>query len=56
MTAVLVELRPRPVDTDEDELTNDTLERVETLEIIGDLDKLTEYVMCSCSASDDNPY
>jgi len=56
MTAVMVELRPRPVDTEVDELANDTSESVETLEIISDLDKLTEYTMCSCSASDDNPY
>lgn len=55
MPAVLVELQPCPVVVDE-ELADDTPENVETLEIIGDLDKLTEYVMCSCSASDDNPY
>jgi hypothetical protein len=52
----MIELRPRPVDEQDDELTDDTPEKDETLEIISDLDKLTEYTMCSCSASDDNPY
>jgi hypothetical protein len=56
MTAVMIELQPRPSDVDNKELADDTPEGAETLEIISDLDKLTEYVMCSCSASDDNPY
>jgi hypothetical protein len=52
MTAVLVELQPRPIDTEEPE----DLVEPETVEIISDLDKYVEHTMCSCSASDDNPY
>jgi hypothetical protein len=44
MTAVLIELRPpRPADSD-------------TIEVIPDLDVLSESNRCSCAASDDNPY
>jgi len=56
MTAVLVEIRPRLADTDEPEPTNDGPEDEESTEFIGDLDKYMEHTMCSCSASDDNPY
>lgn len=43
VTAVPVEITPRPLGDDE-------------VEFIGDLDDETEIVMCSCSAGDDNPY
>ena len=51
MTAVLIEIQPRPFDTEEP----DEVESPE-VEIIGDLDEFVEHTMCSCSASDDNPY
>jgi hypothetical protein len=57
MTAVLVEIRPRPVDNDDEpELTLDAPQDEESTEFIGNLDKYMEHTMCSCSASDDNPY
>lgn len=43
VAAVLVEIETRPLGDDE-------------VEFIGDLDTVTETVMCSCSAGDDNPY
>lgn len=57
MTAVLVEIRPRLADgDDEPEPTDDAPEDEASTEFIGDLDKYMEHTMCSCSASDDNPY
>lgn len=44
MAPVPVELLPRPVDD------------VDTIEIIDDVDVLSESNRCSCTASDDNPY
>lgn len=43
MTAVLVELKPPPTETD-------------VLEFVEDLDVLVESSKCSCNAGDDNPY
>jgi hypothetical protein len=44
MTAVVIELGlPRPADTD-------------TIELVPDLDVLSESNRCNCAASDDNPY
>ena len=45
MPPVLVEIRPRPADADQDEI-----------EFVGDLDQIVETAMCSCNAGDDNPY
>ena len=57
MTAVLVEIRPRLADTDDEpEPTDNGPDDEESTELIGDLDKYVEHTMCSCSASDDNPY
>lgn len=52
MTAVMIEIRPRPVEDEEIDETPET----DVIEIISDLDKVVEHTMCSCSASDDNPY
>lgn len=38
-----VEIRPRPVESDE-------------IEFVADLDVLSESDVCSCSAGDDNPF
>lgn len=43
MTAVMVEITTRPVESDE-------------IEFVEDLDTLSESNRCSCAASDDNPY
>jgi hypothetical protein len=43
MSAVLVEIAPRPLGEEE-------------IQVIGDLDTVVETVMCNCSAGDDNPY
>jgi hypothetical protein len=43
MTAVLVAIETRPTETDE-------------VEIVDDLDVLSESDTCSCSAGDDNPF
>jgi hypothetical protein len=52
VTAVMIEISHRPI---EDEETDETPE-TDVIEIISDLDKVVEHTMCSCSASDDNPY
>lgn len=57
MTAVMVEIRPRLADADDEpELVENGPDEEESTEFIGDLDKFMEHTMCSCSASDDNPY
>ena len=57
MTTVLVEIRPRIADPDDEpEPTDNGPDDEESTELIGDLDKYMEHTMCSCSASDDNPY
>lgn len=56
MTAVMVEIRPLVADDDEPEPTDDVPEDEASPEFISDLDKYMEHTMCSCSASDDNPY
>jgi hypothetical protein len=48
MTAVMVQIERRP---------GDTQEAAEgPLEFVPDLDVYLENAMCSCNASDDNPY
>jgi hypothetical protein len=47
MAAVMVELMPRPARTGI---------AVDRIEIVDDLDALTESNKCACAASDDNPY
>jgi hypothetical protein len=57
MTTVLVEIRPRlATSDDEPEPIDNTPNDEEPAEFISDLDKYVEHTMCSCSASDDNPY
>ena len=43
MTAVLLELKPPPTESNE-------------MEFVEDLDVLVESSKCSCNAGDDNPY
>ncbi|WP_198543067.1 hypothetical protein [Pseudofrankia sp. BMG5.36] len=47
MTAVMVELGPRPATVDDDSTE---------LQLVEDLDVLSASDMCSCSAGDNNPY
>jgi hypothetical protein len=46
MATVLIDIQPRPVDEDDDV----------DVAFIGDMDEYVERSMCSCNASDDNPY
>ena len=48
MTAVTVKIGRRPGDTQE--------AGEGSLELVPDLDVYLEHAMCSCNASDDNPY
>lgn len=43
MTAVLLELAPRPLESDE-------------IALVDDVEELGAYNRCSCTASDDQPY
>jgi hypothetical protein len=43
MTAVLIEMTTRPIADDE-------------IEMVDDVETLSAFNRCSCSASDDNPY
>ena len=60
MTAVMVEIRPRTDGADQPETQKAGLPTQipdsDVIEIIGEMDKFAEHMMCSCSASDDNPY
>jgi hypothetical protein len=49
MTAVMVEIGRRPDDDTQDPPDG-------SLEFVPDLDVYLESAMCSCNASDDNPY
>lgn len=51
MTAVMVEIGRRPDDTTTPQEAGD-----DRLEYVLDLDVYLEHAMCSCNASDDNPY
>ncbi len=51
MTAVLVEIGLRPSDANTPQEARDG-----PLEFVPDLDVYLEHAMCSCNASDDNPY
>lgn len=51
MTAVMVEIGRRPGDTNTPQESED-----DRLEYVPDLDVYLEHAMCSCNASDDNPY
>lgn len=64
MTAVMVDIQPITAlgggsegGPDDDGPGNDT-DGTDTpdVEFIGDMNKFFEHNMCSCSASDDNPY
>ena len=46
MTAVIVEITPRPA----------TAGGSDAIEVVADMDAYLESAMCSCSASDNNPY
>ena len=50
MTAVTVKIGRRPGDADTPQ------EEKGSLEFVPDLDVYLESAMCSCNASDDNPY
>ena len=56
MTAVMVALRPRPVEVEEAPQLPRTLGDIDTVEIIGDMGDFGEHMMCACSDSDDQPY
>lgn len=51
MTAVMVEIGHRPSGADTPQEVRD-----DGLEFVPDLDVYLEHAMCSCNASDDNPY
>jgi hypothetical protein len=51
MTAVMVEIGLRPGDANTPQEAGDG-----PLEFVPDLDVYLEHAMCSCNASDDNPY
>ena len=51
MTAVTIEIGRRPGDADTPQKAGDG-----TLEFVPDLDVYLENAMCSCNASDVNPY
>ena len=51
MTTVVVEIGPRPGGANTPQEAGDV-----PLEFVPDLDVYLEHVMCSCNASDDNPY
>ena len=51
MTAVTVEIGLRPDDANTPQEAGDG-----PLEFVPDLDVYLEHAMCSCNASDDNPY
>ena len=51
MTAVIVKIGRRPDDADTPREAKDG-----ALELVPDLDVYLEHAMCSCNASDDNPY
>jgi hypothetical protein len=51
MTAVMVEIGRRPGGANTPHETGDG-----PLEFVPDLDIYLEHAMCSCNASDDNPY
>jgi hypothetical protein len=58
MTAVMVEIGRRPSDIGRRPGDTNTPQGAgdDRLEYVPDLDIYLEHVMCSCNASDDNPY
>ncbi|MEY9859742.1 hypothetical protein ABH935_005375 [Catenulispora sp. GAS73] len=56
MTAVMVALRSRPVEDEEDQQLPRIFDDVDTVEVIGDIGDFGEHMMCACSSSDDQPY
>jgi CDGSH-type Zn-finger protein len=60
MTAVMVEIRPRTTEADQPQEAKaglpTSIPDSDLIEIIAEMDEFSEVMMCSCSASDDNPY
>lgn len=56
MATVMVEIRRRPGDATGARLDVHATPEPEGPEIVGDVEEYLESAMCSCSASDDNPY